>query len=76
MSCLKKVNTCYVMSQKPYVDQSRGEISIHCLEKQDAQLLYDAVINEFNNIPRGDEFRDERKRLVHLKLILENAQLR
>lgn len=55
----------------PYVDSSGQEFSLHCLSGDDMGLLLEGVIHVFNSLPRG-QHAAARKRLIHLKNILEN----
>jgi hypothetical protein len=55
----------------PYVDSSGQEFSLHCLSGDDMGLLLEGVIHVFNSLPRGQNVA-ARKRLIHLKNILEN----
>jgi len=57
---------------KPYIDQSGDEISIHALTAHHKELLCDAVILLFNNMPKNNEkVAETKKKLIELKKILE-----
>ncbi len=59
---------------KPYVDTSGQEFSINCLQKEDLELLSEGIIMLFATLNRDEKNKAAKRRLIHLKNILENEQ--
>lgn len=57
-----------------YVDKSNEEFSIHQLDELDIELIYEAVIVYFNQMPFPSRIEDRpvKKKIVAIKKQIEN----